>query len=178
MVKSLLEAAVVNDPSARPYILREHDGEALWFLGNLVTVKATGAQTRGQLTIAEFLNPPGFAPPLHRHLVEDELFYVLSGTAAFQCGGEVLSAGPGDFVMLPVGLAHSFIVGPDEPLRALQITTPSGFEEFARAVGEPAAQRRLPDPGPIDPLALAHAAALHNVEILGPPPIAVEALRS
>jgi hypothetical protein len=71
----------------------------------------------------EFLNPAGFAPPLHRHLVEDELIYVLSGTADFHCDGEVLSAGPGDFVLLPVGLAHSFIVGPDGPLRALTITS-------------------------------------------------------
>jgi mannose-6-phosphate isomerase-like protein (cupin superfamily) len=172
-----MEAAVVDTPSVHPYLLRDQDGDALWFLGNLVTVKATGAQTRGQLTVAEFLNPPGFAPPLHRHAVEDEMFYVLSGRAQFQCGGQVLDAGPGDFVMLPVGLAHSFIVGPDEPLRALQITTPSGFEEFARAVGEPALQRRLPDPGPVDPAALAHAAALHHVEILGPPPMLAGPLR-
>jgi hypothetical protein len=63
-------------------------------------------------------------------------------------------------------------VGPDEPLRALQITTPSGFEKFAAAVGGPANARRLPDPGPVDPAALAHAAQLHGVEILGPPPTA------
>ena len=68
-------------------------------------------------------------------------------------------------------MAHSFIVGPDEPLRTLQITTPSGFEKFAAAVGEPAdAGDVLPDPGPVDPAALAHAAQLHGVEILGPPP--------
>lgn len=63
---------------ARPYVLRENDGESLWFLGNLVTLKVTGAQTRGRITVAEFLNPAGFAPPLHRHLDEDEMFYLLS----------------------------------------------------------------------------------------------------
>lgn len=153
-----------------PYVLGSEEGEALWFLGNLVTLKATGVQTRGQLTVAEFLNPPGFAPPLHRHVVEDELFYILSGTAEFRCDDAVLPAGPGDFVMLPVGLPHTFLVGKDEPLRALQITTPSGFEGFAAAVGQPAAARRLPDPGPTDPAALGHAAAQHAIELLGPPP--------
>jgi len=154
----------------RQYIRRDGEGEALWFLGSLVTVKATGAQTRGRLTVVEFVNPPGFAPPLHRHLEEDELFYVLSGTAEFRCDGEAFSAGPGDFVLLPSRLPHTFIVGADEPLRTLQITTPSGFEQFAAEVAEPAAARRLPDPGPIDPAALADAAARHAIELLGPPP--------
>ncbi len=156
--------------TVRPFVRREDEGEALWFLGNLVTVKATGAHTRGRLTVVEFVNPPGFAPPLHRHVQEDEMFYVLHGVAEFHCAGEVLHAGPGDFVLLPVGLAHTFVVGPDQPLRTLQITTPAGFEQFAASAGEPASQRRLPDPAPVDPAALAHTAALHGVELLGPPP--------
>lgn len=159
-----------NGPASGPYVLRNGEGEALWFLGNLVTVKAAGANTQGRLTVAEFLNPEGFAPPLHRHRLEDELFYVISGTARFHCDGKELAAGPGDFVALPAGLPHSFVVGPDEPLRVLQITTPAGFESFAAAAGEPARERRLPDPGPIDVGALARIAADHDLEILGPPP--------
>lgn len=154
----------------RPYVLRDGEGEALWFLGNLVTLKTTGAATHGRLTVAEFVNPPGFAPPLHRHTEEDELFYVLSGTAEFRCDNESFLAGAGDFVLLPSGLAHTFIVGADEALRALQITTPAGFEHFAAEAGVPAQARRLPDPGPIDPVALGHAAARNGIEILGPPP--------
>ena len=155
----------------RPRVLRADEGDAHWFLGNLATVKATGADTGGHATIVEFLNPPGFAPPLHRHAVEQEMFLVLGGEALFLCDDREMPAGPGDFVVLPAGLAHSFIVGPTEPLRTLQITTPSGWENYALAVGEPAAERRLPDPGPIDPAALAHAAQLHGLEILGPPPV-------
>lgn len=164
-------------PVNRPYVLGSAEGQALWFLGNLVTVKAAGAQTRGGVTVAEFLNPAGFAPPLHRHLEEDEMFYVLSGTARFLCDGEELVARPGDFVLLPVGLPHTFVVGSNEPLRCLQITTPCGFEEFAAEAGAPARELRLPDPEPFDPAALGHAAARHHVEILGPPPNAVGASR-
>ncbi|MGE5133581.1 MAG: cupin domain-containing protein [Gemmatimonadota bacterium] len=159
-----------NFTPVRPYIRRETEGESLWFLGNLVTLKAAGAQTRGRLTVAEFLNPAGFAPPLHRHLEEDVMFYVLSGSAEFRCDGQAFQAGPGDFVLLPVGLPHTFLVGAQEPLRVLQITTPSGFEDFAAAAGEPAREHRLPDPGPVDPAALGHAAAQHAIELLGPPP--------
>ncbi len=155
-----------------PYLLRDGEGEALWFLGNLVTLKATGSGTGGALTVAHFVNPPGFAPPLHRHLAEDEMFYVLAGQARYLCAGQELDAGPGDFVLLPKGEPHTFLVAPGEPLRALQLTTPAGFEGFAAAAGEPARERRLPDPGPVDPAALGHAAALHGIEILGPPPTA------
>lgn len=161
---------MLDSAAPRPRVLGPDDGEALWFLGSLVTVKIAGSDTSGRLTVVEFVNPPGFAPPLHRHRVEDEMFAVLDGEATFFCDGERLSAGPGDFVVLPAGLAHSFLVGPDAPLRTLQITTPGGFEAFAAAVGTPAAERRLPDPGPVDPAALAHAADLHGVDILGPPP--------
>lgn len=156
----------------RPYIRGDGEGEAWWFLGSLMTVKAAGPDTGGRLTVVEFVNPPGFAPPLHRHLEEDEMFYVLSGTARFQCDGTILNAKPGDFVLLPARLPHTFVVGPEEPLRTLQITTPSGFEGFAQQFGEPATARRLPEPGPIDPIALGHAAAQHAIELLGPPPAA------
>lgn len=155
-----------------PYLLTATQGEALWFLDNLVTLKATAHQTRGRVTVASFLNPPGFAPPLHRHTVEDEMFLILSGHVDFFCGNTVLAAGPGDFVFLPVGAPHSFRVARDEPLEALQITTPGGFEDFARMAGKPAGRRALPEPRPLDPVALGHAAATHNIEILGPPPAA------
>ncbi|MDK3255292.1 quercetin 2,3-dioxygenase [Blastococcus capsensis] len=154
-----------------PLLLRAGEGRALWFLGNLVTVKAGGPQTDGGVTVVEFLNPPGFAPPLHRHLDETEMFQVLEGSATFTCGTESFTATPGDFVLLPAGVPHTFVVAPDGPLRTLQITTPAGFERFAAAVGAPATERRLPDPAPVDPAALAHAGELHGVEILGPPPV-------
>lgn len=157
----------------QPYVRRAEDGEAVWFLGSLMTVKATGAETRGALTVVEFTNPPGFAPPLHRHLAEDEMFYVLSGQARFHCEGEVFEASTGDFVLLPVGLPHSFVVDGGEPLRTLQLTTPAGFERFAAEVGEPAARRVLPEHSSIDPVALGHAATAHALEIVGPPPAAL-----
>lgn len=116
--------------SVTPSLRRPDEGDGLWFLGSLVTVKAAGARTGGRLTVVEIVNPPGFAPPLHRHLVEDEAFYVLDGTVQSRPGEQALDAGPGDFVLLPAGQPHTFVVGP-HALRTLQITTPSGFEDFA-----------------------------------------------
>ena len=158
--------------AGRPYRLGAADGDAWWFLGSLATVKATGTHTRGRLTVVEFVNPPGFAPPPHRHLDEDEAFYVLSGTARVSCDGQDFTAGPGDFVLLPLGLPHTFTVGPDEPWHTLQLTTAAGFDEFVAEAGLPAPERRLPGPMPVDPAELTQAAARHRYryQILGPPP--------
>ncbi len=159
-----------TDP-AQPFLLQEQEGDAYWFLGSLATVKAPSSMTRGHWSLVEFLNPPGFATPLHRHAAEDEAFYILSGPAEFRCEGATLTGGPGDFLFLPVGVPHAYIVGPEEPLRCLTVTgAPSGFDEFVQQAGEAARERRLPaDPVPIDPAALGHAAAQHGIEILGPP---------
>src|SRR3569833_3553234 len=100
-----------------PRVLRSDEGRALWLLGNLVTVKAAAEDTSGRATVVEFLNPPGFAPPLHRHLHEDEMFFVLDGEARFLCGGEELGAGHGDFVLLPDGQPHTNLVGLGGSLR-------------------------------------------------------------
>lgn len=153
-----------------PYLSRRDEGEVTAFLGSLMTAKVPGSATGGRLTVVEFLNPPGFAPPVHRHQQEDEVFYVLEGAARFHCDGRTFDASPGDLVMLPVGLPHTFVVGAGEPLRCLQITTPGGFEDFANAVGERGVEPVLPQSFELDPAALGHAAAQHGIEILGPPP--------
>ena len=155
-----------------PQRLRDGEGEALWFLGNFLTVKVGADRTRGRLTVIDFVNPPGFAPPLHRHENEDEVFYLLEGSATFLCGGEEIEAGVGYLVHLPAGLPHSFLVGTGGPMRVLQITTPAGFEQFAREAGEPATERALPmrPPSPEQLAALPEMALRFDMEILGPPP--------
>jgi hypothetical protein len=64
---------------------------------------------------------------------------------------------------------HSYRVESPEA-RVLLVTAPAGFEAFVRAVSESAPADELPPPGrPLDPDALARAAAEHGIEILGPP---------
>ena len=46
-----------------PNLLAADDGQALWFPGNLITWKATGEQTHGQLAVAECVHPAGLGIP-------------------------------------------------------------------------------------------------------------------
>ncbi|GAB1692181.1 cupin domain-containing protein [Krasilnikovia sp. M28-CT-15] len=127
----------------RPYHLTADEGEATYFLGNLAVRKCGGRQSGGQLAVVEFVHPPGFAAPLHRHTREDEAFYVIDGSIEGRCEGETFQAGRGDFIWLPRGLAHTFIVGSDGA-RVLNLATPAGFEDFVAEVGQPATSRSLP----------------------------------
>ena len=155
---------------ANHYALGADEGEAIWFLGTLATIKA--GRTRGGSTLAviEFTLPPGFAPPPHIHHMEDEAFYVLEGSATGTCGGERWEAGAGSFIWLPRGVAHGFTVGQGAPLRFLQIGAPAGFDQFVKEAGEPAASRMLPEPSAPDIEKLNAAAAKVGIEHLGPPP--------
>jgi len=167
------DTAEAAGQQGRAYKLSPGEGTALWFTNALVMVKTGGPETRQRLTVVEILHPPGYAPPMHRHLVEDESFYIISGTALFESNGERFIVEQGDFVFLPQGSTHSFLAGTQEPFRCLVITVPAGFETFAAEAGEPAARRELPEPKPIDGQELASIAARHNIEIVGPP-IALE----
>lgn len=158
-----------TDGRGKAYKLAPDDGTAFWFTNALVTVKAGGPETGQRLTIVQILHPAGYSPPQHRHLVEDESFFVLSGTALFESDGNRFDVGPGDFAFLPKGSVHTFLAGSDEPFKCLVITVPAGFEDFAAEAGTPALRRELPDPVPVDGPALAAIAARHQIEIMGPP---------
>jgi mannose-6-phosphate isomerase-like protein (cupin superfamily) len=79
-------------------------------------------------------NWPG--PPLHRHDF-DEAFYVLEGELTFQVVDELVTAGPGELVFAPRGVAHTFANLSDAPARYMLVCTPAGFERyFARMAAE------------------------------------------
>lgn len=158
--------------SIAPIALRDGEGEALWFLGSLVTIKSSSETTGGRVGVIENYSPRGGGSPLHVHRREDEWFYVTEGELTFWVGGEVIKAPAGAFVYAPRDIPHTFEVTSDEA-RFLLVAEPAGFEGFVRSVAEPAKGLTLPPPPSEepDPAALAAAAAEYGIEILGPPGI-------
>jgi quercetin dioxygenase-like cupin family protein len=155
-----------------PIVLLPGAGEALWFLGTLVTVKSSAETTGGTVAVTENLAPRGAGSPLHVHRREDEWFYVTEGALTFWVGGQVIEAPAGSFVYGPRDVPHTFIVS-SEQARFLLVAEPAGFESFMRAVAEPAQQLVIPPAAtePPDVARLAAIAAEHGIEILGPPGI-------
>jgi mannose-6-phosphate isomerase-like protein (cupin superfamily) len=158
--------------AGRGVALSADEGEAYWFFGTLVTIKAGSEATAGGAVITENLAPRGSGSPLHVHHREDEWFYVLEGELTFWVGGEIVVAGPGGFVYGPRDIPHTFIVS-SERARFLLVTHPGAFDGFVRALGQPAERLEIPDRdgAPPDMNLLVATAAEYGLEILGPPGI-------
>ena len=151
------------------YALAANEAEAIWFVGTLATIMASGTQTGGTLSVVEFTHPPGFATPRHVHTDVDEAFYVLEGAMRGYCGERRWHATAGAFVWLPRGIPHGYAVDGDETLRSLALTMPAGFDRFVAEAGEPAQERTLPPPAAPDIEKLLAAGTRHGIETLGPP---------
>ena len=90
--------------------------------GSVMIAKADGATTGDAFVVAETtLQPGGFAPPLHLHREIAEVLYLLSGHLHLQVGDDHRTAGPGTFVGIPQGVAHTMSVAGDEPVKMLMI---------------------------------------------------------
>jgi mannose-6-phosphate isomerase-like protein (cupin superfamily) len=144
----------------------------LWFLASRVTLRRLSQDGPDGVSIIEHRSPYGDSPPTHLHHDEDEVFHVIEGRLRLRVGNEELTAGPGDTVVAPKGLPHTYRVESPEGARYLTLVTGAGFESMVRAVSRPAAAPGLPPPAmptPADVERLARIAASHAIDIVGPP---------
>jgi quercetin dioxygenase-like cupin family protein len=156
---------------AKSYAFKPGAGLAeVWWLGGRVSVKADSAQTCGRVAQLEFDDPRGTAPPVHIHHAEDETIHVISGAMTIFAGDERIEAGAGDFVFLPRGLPHSYLVT-SERARMLVTFSPAGIEAFFVENGVRDDGNGAPPAAVLPaPEELARMVAGYGVEIVGPPP--------
>lgn len=118
------------------------EGEQLWFVGTLATIKVPGEAVGGRYALIEFVFPRGASPPLHTH-PQDESYIVLEGRLTVQGGDQRFELEPGATFAAPMGVAHTFRVD-SETARVLVLSTPAGIELFVREAGVPATAATLP----------------------------------
>lgn len=92
--------------------------------------KVLPADTGGNLFLIEHSHLTPGGPPLHMHLNQDEWFYVMEGEVVFQVGGQRAHLKPGESVLAPRRIPHTFSsVAPQSHL--LIAFTPAGkMEQF------------------------------------------------
>jgi quercetin dioxygenase-like cupin family protein len=158
----------MKDQQVKPVYTPADGGEALWWMGGLAVVRASAADTGGQLSIIEITEPPNAETPLHVHNREDEGFWIIEGGATFFIEDQEIEAGPGDFLFGPRGIPHRYTTGP-EGCRMLFILTPGGMEEMVREMSEPATSRTFPPSSDEEPdyEALIAVARSYGGDILG-----------
>ena len=139
-------------------------GEGRWIGGERIVLKVRGAQTGQALAFLEDTVQPGYAPPPHIHLEENEIFYVLEGTFTFSLGDKTIDAPPGTLVSVSKGTLHTFQNVGDAPGKLLAVVwTAVAFENFVAEAGTPE-----PLSGPPD-IEFLLAAAERNGIIVPPP---------
>jgi mannose-6-phosphate isomerase-like protein (cupin superfamily) len=145
------------------------EGERLWFLGTLATIRLPGEASDGRFALIEGLFPRLASPPLHTH-PQDETYVVVDGRMTLVAGEQRFELGPGDAGTAPAGVAHTFRID-SETARVLMLSTPAGLERMMRDASVPAEALTLPPPDTPRPAPdeLAAIFKRHATTILGPP---------
>lgn len=102
-------------------------------LGSMTSVRLSGDETGGVLSLYEVNDRTGIGIPLHVHEHEDELFHVISGRVRFELDGKETIAGANTTVFGPRGIPHAWTV--IEPCRMLVQVTPAGMERMFEELG-------------------------------------------
>src|SRR5213079_278950 len=120
------------------------EGERLWFVGTLATIRVPGEAVDGRFALIEFLFPQLASPPLHTH-PQDESYFVLEGELTLQAGERRFELGPGGAAVVPAGVGHTFRVDSDTA-KVLVLSTPAGIEQMVRDGAMAADSATLPPP--------------------------------
>lgn len=144
------------------------EGEQRWFSGGgLHTWKATSEETGGAFLLFEAQVDAGKVTPLHTHPEADEAFYILEGRILLHLDGEQRELEAGGIAVIPRGIPHAFMAGPDGA-RMLCLQTPGSGDDFFFLASDPASGQA---PLAVDfDRVLAAAQQTGGMEFLGPPP--------
>jgi mannose-6-phosphate isomerase-like protein (cupin superfamily) len=120
--------------------------------------KVGTADTDGRLFVVEHTHLLHGGPPLHMHPHQEEWFYVMEGEVAFQVGEQRVKLGPGESVLGPRGVPHTFAAVSPTPGRLLIAFSPAGqMERFFREIHDP----HMQDPA---------VWRKYDIELIGPSP--------
>ena len=105
-----------------------------WYPGHSLTFKSIGNDTGGTCTWMLVENAPREGVPFHKHLHEDESFYVVDGRFEITVGDRTVVGGPGTYLYGPRNVQHRWTNVGSERGRLLNVFTPSGIEDYFLAV--------------------------------------------
>lgn len=124
-------------------------------------IKISSKDTDNQLTVFEYIGNEKGGPPLHYHLKQDEIFFIIDGEYLFQVGDETYILKTGDTIFLPRKVPHTFAQLSDTG-KMVFVFQPSGkMEDFFRTIGG-LASAPTPEQG-------AKIFADHEMKVVGPP---------
>src|SRR6185437_12560454 len=105
--------------------------QSIFFRALGTTYKVLSKSVSGSAAIVEHtLEPKSIGAPMHKHTYEDEISCVLEGELSVIQNGEVQTAGPGQYIVKPRGIFHTFWNAGDKRIRFIEVITPGNFEYY------------------------------------------------
>ncbi len=105
--------------------------QRIFFRALGTTYKVLSKSVSGSAAIVEHtLEPKSIGAPMHKHTYEDEISYVLEGERSVIQNGEVQTARPGQYIVKPRGIFHTFWNSGDERIHFIEVITPGNFEYY------------------------------------------------
>jgi quercetin dioxygenase-like cupin family protein len=124
-------------------------------------LKISTKDTDGQMSLFEYIGIEKTGPPMHVHLEQDEVFYIVEGNYLFQVGDQQHKLTAGDTIFLPRNIPHTWIQTSKRG-KLIYILQPAiKMEEFFLAMDD---LGRPPSEEEVQKISLAHG--IRNV---GPP---------
>ncbi|MEQ1950526.1 cupin domain-containing protein [Mesorhizobium yinganensis] len=112
-----------------PIVLGPGEGRCYAMPAMRAVFKADGAETGNRCSVSEWWVEPHCAGPgAHSHEANDEIFYVIEGTALVMVGDRWIDAQRGSFVFIPAGTTHDFANRTGKPAGPFNVFVPGGFE--------------------------------------------------
>ncbi|EJD43808.1 RmlC-like cupin [Auricularia subglabra TFB-10046 SS5] len=100
-----------------------------------VHILEDGSRTDNRFGSVRFVVPPrSDGPPQHLHLIHDETFLMIKGTARFSTANAHIDAKAGDMVTVPPRAIHTFSNPFDEPAEIVCNFTPAYYVEYLRLI--------------------------------------------
>ena len=95
------------------------------------TYKVLSRSVNGAAAIVEHtVEPKSIGAPMHKHTHEDEISYVLEGELSVIQNGNVQTASPGQYIVKPRGIFHTFWNAGDARVKFIEVITPGNFEYY------------------------------------------------
>jgi quercetin dioxygenase-like cupin family protein len=163
------EVTMCSECAGKAVVRSAEEGEAFWYDGGLMTMKARPDDTGGSVSVIDVILPPGKATPLHAHPHAEESFYLVDGDIVLHVDGTDHQLAKGATYTIRRGTPHAFAVASSGAHLVVSFT-PGGDEQFFVEAGEPAPRRELPPPTEPDLEKYRKAAERTGLILLGPPP--------
>ena len=143
-----IPAILFNDAINEALVKQPEDCETFYVRPN-TPITFNISKTKDNILSVSLLTEeliPGSSIPVHKHLHEDEFFFIISGTGIIKIDEKAFPFKPGTTAFVPKNTWHAFNNNGNEKVVFFFGYSPAGFEGFFREVGTPKGQEYKPRP--------------------------------